>query len=96
MKRIDKIYTLDLIINNHKRKEYDYELIKKLIDTNYLDWFSWFDEKTGRHKYKINATHKGMLYYTENRNNRKTKWVALLCVILIVLPIALILMEGIL
>jgi predicted nucleic acid-binding Zn ribbon protein len=96
MKRIDKIYILDLIINNQPRKLYDYNIIEKLIKTNYLDWFSWFDEKAGRHKHKINATQKGMIYYTENKRKRGAKLIPLLCVVLIVLPIALILMEGIL
>jgi hypothetical protein len=96
MKRIDKLYGLDLIINNHKRQDYDYDLISKLMDRDYIDWFTWFDEKAGRHKYKINATHKGMIYYTENIRKRGTKLIALLCVVLIVLPIALILMEVIL
>lgn len=96
MKRIEKLYGLELIINNHKREEYDYNLINKLMERDYIDWFSWFDEEAGRFKHKINATHKGMLYYTEQRRNRGNRLAALLFVALIVLPIALILMEGIL
>ena len=96
MKSIDKLYGLDLIINNHKREEYDYDLINKLMEHNYIDWFSWFDVEAGRFKHKINATHKGMLYYTEHKSKRGNRLAALLFVALIVLPIALILMEGIL
>lgn len=96
MKRIDKLYGLDLIINNHKREQYDYDLINKLMEQNYIDWFSWFDEKAGRFKHKINATHKGILYYTEYKRHRGNRLATLLFVALIVLPIALILMEGIL
>ena len=96
MKIINKIYVLDLIIHNQSRREYDYELIDKLIETGYLDWFTWFDEEEGRHKYKINATHKGMLYYTGHKNRNGKRLAIMLCITLLILPIALILMEGIL
>lgn len=96
MKRIDKIYILDLIIKNQSRREYDYELMDKLIETGYLDWFTWFNEKSGRYEHKINATHKGMLYYTENKNRSGKGLVVVLFIALLILPVALILMEGIL
>lgn len=95
MKAVDKIYVLDLIINNHKRKEYDYELIEKLIDTNYLDWFSWFDEEAGRHRHKINATHKGMLYYTENIKKRKSKLTYLFFIVIMLVPLIILLSQSI-
>lgn len=95
MKRIDKIYALDLIINNHKRKEYDYDLIQKLIDTDYLDWFSWFDEEAGRHKHKINATQKGMLYYTENIKKRKSKLTYLFFIVVMLVPLIILLSQSI-
>lgn len=95
MKRIDKIYILDLIINNHKRKEYDYDLIEKLIDTDYLDWFNWFDEEAGRHRHKINATHKGMLYYTENIKKRKSKLTYLFFIVVMLVPLIILLSQSI-
>lgn len=95
MKAVDKIYILDLIINNHERKEYDYDLIQKLIDTDYLDWFSWFDEEVGRHRHKINATQKGMLYYAENIKKRKSKLTYLFFIVVMLVPLIILLSQSI-
>jgi len=92
MRRLDKIYALDLIIYNHKRKQYDYYFIQKLIEQDYADWFSWYDRKLGRFKHKINATQKGMLYYTGNKGSKRKKFAILICVALLILPVILTLM----
>jgi len=96
MNRIEILYGLDLVINNHKREDYDYKLLDKLMERNYIDWFSWFDEEAGRFKHKINATHKGMLYYTGKRGNKRKRFAILFTITLLILPVVLILMEGIL
>jgi hypothetical protein len=41
MKRINILYGLELIIFEYERKPFDYDLLAKLIEENYIDWFAW-------------------------------------------------------
>jgi hypothetical protein len=86
MKRINILYGIELIIFNYERKPFDYDLLDKLIDKNYIDWFSWYDDTQGRYKHQINATHKGLIYYATNKSKRKSKLYYVLALFILLIP----------
>ena len=93
MKRINILYGLELIIFEYERKPFDYDLLAKLIEENYIDWFAWYDNKEDRYKHKINATHKGLMYYASNKRKRRPKVYFILPIIILIIPYVAILLN---
>jgi hypothetical protein len=86
MKRGDILYGIEVVIFNHPRKSWHYDLLQKLQDQDYIDWYGWYNDKEGKHKYKINATQKGLIYYATQRGKRKSKFFYVLFTIVLLIP----------
>ena len=95
MKRTDILYGIELVIFKYKRKYDDYDLLDKLMDRGYIDWFSWFDKKAGRHKHKINATQKGLWYYATYKHKNQYKIKTLFLIIVALIPFIILLSQSI-
>jgi hypothetical protein len=86
MKRMDILHGIEIIIFNHKRQSWHYSLLEKLQNKDYIDWYGWYDDKEGKHKYQINATQKGLMYYATQRGKRKSKFFYVLFTIVLLIP----------
>lgn len=95
MKHIDILYGLEVIIFKHRRKQEHYELLDKLIEKGYIDIFTWFDEKKGRHQYQLNATHKGLMYYATKKKKGRYRFIAFISIIVALIPLAILLSQSI-
>jgi hypothetical protein len=93
MKRMDILHGIEIVIYNHPRKSWHYDLLEKLQDQEYVDWFAWYDEKEQRHKHQINATQKGLMYYANQRGKRVSKFYFVLTTIILVIPYVAILLS---
>jgi hypothetical protein len=93
MKHKDIIYGVEIIVFNHPRQKWHFDLLDKLQDQGYIDWYGWYDEKEGRHRYQINATHKGLMYYATQRGKRVSKFYFVLATIILVIPYVAILLS---
>jgi hypothetical protein len=93
MKHKDIIYGVEIIVFNHRRQQWHFDLLDKLQDQGYIDWYGWYDEKEIRHKYQINATHKGLMYYATQRSRRASKFYFVLATIILVIPYVVILLN---
>jgi hypothetical protein len=86
MKRMDILHGIEIIIFNHKRQSWHYSLLEKLQNQDYIDWYCWYDNKERKHKYQINATQKGLMYYATQRGKRKSKFFYVLFTIVLLIP----------
>ena len=93
MKRNDILYGIEIIIFNHPRETWHFDLLDKLQDRGYIDWYGWYDDKEERYKYQINATHKGLMYYAIQRSKRKSKMYFLLATAILIIPYVVILLN---
>jgi hypothetical protein len=93
MKRGDILYGIEVVIFKHPRKSWHFDLLDKLQDRGYIDWYGWYDDKEGRHRYQINATHKGLMYYATQRGKRVSKFYFVLATIILVIPYVVILLN---
>jgi hypothetical protein len=93
MKRMDILHGIEIVIYNHPRESWHYDLLQKLQDREYIDWYGWHDEKEGRHIYQINATQKGLMYYANQRGKRVSKFYFVLATIILVIPYVVILLN---
>lgn len=91
MKRSDILYGIEVVLFNHPRKEYQHDILDRLEELGYIDWFSWYDDKLGRVRLKINATQKGLLYYNKYKHRSPYKGWAILGLITLILPYVFIL-----
>jgi hypothetical protein len=87
MSRLEILHGLEILIFKHPRKKWHFDLLEKLRENEYVDWFGWYDKKLGRYKHAINTTHKGLLYYAEHRNKKYNKVGIMLLIILLLSPI---------
>jgi hypothetical protein len=93
MKRGEILHGLEIVIFNHPRVSWHYDLLDELQDLGYIDWFSWYDINKQKQLYKINATHKGLMYYATQRGKRVSKFYFVLATIILVIPYIAILLT---
>jgi len=95
MNKLDILYGLEVILFKHKKTKKDFIILQKLRNKNLIDWFSWYDEKIGHFKYDINTTHKGLLYYTKNKNKRRYKTGAIIGSLTLLFPFIFLIIPNI-
>jgi hypothetical protein len=93
MKHKDILYGVEIIVFNHPRESWHFDLLDKLQDQGYIDWYSWYDDKEQRHKHQINATQKGLIYYATQRDKKKSKFYFVLATIILIIPYVAILLN---
>jgi hypothetical protein len=93
MTRGEILHGLEIVIFNHRRVDWHYDLLEKLQDQGYVDWFSWYDIDKEKQLYKINATQKGLMYYTNQRGKRTSKFYFVLATIILIIPYVAILLS---
>jgi hypothetical protein len=93
MKRTDILHGIEIVIFKHPRRKWHYDLLDRLMDAGYIDWYGWYDEKEQRHKHQINATQKGLMYYANQRGKRVSKFYFVLTTIILVIPYVAILLS---
>ena len=93
MKRGDILYGIEVIIFNHPRESWHFDLLGKLQDQGYIDWYGWYDDKEQRYKYQINPTQKGLMYYATQRGKRVSKFYFVLATIILIIPYVVILLN---
>jgi hypothetical protein len=92
MKHTDILYGLEIVIFQHPRKQWHHDLLDQLQDKGYIDFFTWYDYKIERHRYQLNATHKGLMYYATKRSKRKSKMWFVLATAILLIPYLVILL----
>jgi hypothetical protein len=93
MTRGEILHGLEIVIFNHHRVDWHYDLLEKLQDLGYIDWFSWYDINKQKQLYKINATQKGLSYYIDNKGKRTSKFYFVLATIILIIPYVAILLT---
>lgn len=86
MKHTDILYGLEIVIFEHPRRNFHFDLLDRLMEKGYIDWFGWYDEKQEKFLYQINATQKGLMYYAVNRGKRKSKLFYVITTIIFLIP----------
>jgi hypothetical protein len=94
VKRSNILYGIEIVIFNHPRKQWHFDLLDKLQARGYIDWYGWYDDKEQRHKYQINATQKGLMYYATQRGKRTSKFFYVLSTIILLIPYLILLGVG--
>jgi hypothetical protein len=93
MKRTDILHGIEIVIFNHPRRKWHYDLLDRLMEAGYIDWYGWYDEKEKRYRHQINATHKGLMYYATQRGKRTSKFFYVLATAILIIPYVVILLN---